>query len=144
MDSRADYFDLIRQLIRGDHEAYVRRCEQLDDKGWEGLGLVVGATFFRAVRKRFNKTYVAADVIRFVAEFRAEIGALGFDVDPKAAENLVRAALTDETEIVDDLEPSVVVEAEMLMLWKLLQHLTDAELTVEFEEANALAERWSR
>jgi hypothetical protein len=87
---------------------------------------------------------VAGDVIRFVGDFRAEITDSGFDVNPREAELLIRAVLTGETEVIDDLEPSVIVEAELLMLWKLLGNLSDAELTLFFEEADALAQRWSR
>jgi hypothetical protein len=144
MTSRAHSIDLVRHLVRGDHHAYRRGCAELDEKGWQGFGLVVGAAFYSAVRRWFNGSYVAADVIRFVADFRAEIAGSGFDVEPQTAESLVRAALTGETELVDDMDPPVIVETELLMLWKLLGHLSDTELTLFFQEADALAEKWSR
>jgi hypothetical protein len=141
---RADYFDLIRQLVRGDHRAYALVCSELDDTGWEGLGVVVGAVFFEAVRNCFNGGYSPADVIRFVAEFRAEIAESGFDVDPRPAEMLIRAVLTGETEMVSDLTPPVIVETEMLLLWKLLSGLSDPELTLSFEQSDALVTQWSQ
>ena len=143
-NNRADYYDLVRQLVEGDHEAYARRCSELDQKGWEGLGLVVGAAFYQAVEQRFGDSLDPSEVIRFVADFRADITDTGFEVDPRIAENLIRAAITGDTEQVRDLDPSVVVEAEMLMLWKFLGHLSGAELTLFFEEADSLVVEWSK
>lgn len=144
MTNRDDYFDLIRQLVRGDHKGYAERCEQLDEKGWEGFGLVAGAAFYKATTRRFDGSYNATDVIRFVADFRADVADTGFDVDPLVAERLIQAALTDDAKLIEDLSPGVIVEAEMLMLWKLLGPLSESELTLFFAEADALADRWSR
>jgi hypothetical protein len=138
----AEYFDLIRQLARGDHEAYQRRCEELDEKGWEGLGYVVGATFFQAVREELRSADMS-EVIHFVADARSEILGTGFDIDPKAGEALVRAALSGETHLTDTLEPAQVVETELLLLWKLLNTRTDSELEELFTKSEMLATRWA-
>jgi hypothetical protein len=52
---------------------HAQHCAALDGTGWEGLGLVVGATFFKTVRNWFSRGSIACDVIRFLADFRVEI-----------------------------------------------------------------------
>lgn len=144
MTVRSDYFDLIRQLVRGDHVAYKQRSDDLDAKGWDGLGLAVGAAFFQAVQRRFPAGTTQGDVIQFVAQARADMDGTGYDVEPTMGEALIRAAITGNTDAIDSYSPRVVVEAEMLLLWKLLSPLSDAELDVFFAEADRLAEEWSR
>ena len=143
MADRSSSIDLIRSLVRADAEAYRRHLDQLDDTGWAEFGMSVGAAFYLATRQHFGSAYDAADVIRLVADFRIDVAGVGFDVEPLVAERLIQAALTDDTKLVEDLAPGVIVETEMLMLWKLLGPLSDNELTLFFAEANALADRWS-
>ncbi len=143
-----DYLDLIQQLVTGDHEAYRRRCASLDRTGWEGLGLVVGAAFYRAVHGRFAgtraRTDPAVDIIRFVADARAHLAGTGFDVDPAVGESLVRAALVGTGEPIEDLEPPVVVQTELLLLARMLAPMTPAELRDFLHESGSLAEQWGR
>jgi hypothetical protein len=137
-----EYFDLIRQLVRGDHEAYRRQCERLDDKGWEGFGYVVGATFYLAVREELRAAD-ATSVIRFVADARSDIVGTGFDIDPHAGEALILSALTGDTTRTDGLDPSQVIETEMLLLWKFLHQRTESDLQQLFERSDVLAVKWA-
>jgi hypothetical protein len=57
---------------------------------------------------------------------------------------LIRAVLIGDSERVDSVLPPVIVETEMLMLWRLLGRLSDSELALFLEESDALAERWSQ
>jgi hypothetical protein len=144
MTDRSDYFDLIRQLVRGDHVAYKQRSQDLDEKGWDGLGLAVGAAFYQAVQRRFRPGSTQGEVIRFVAEARTDIEGTGYDIDPRTGEALIRAAITGETEVIESFDPRVVVETEMLLLWKLLGPVPDEELDAFFDDADRLAEEWSQ
>ncbi len=145
------HLDLIRQLVTGDHEAYRRRVAQLDRFGWEGLGLVVGAAFYRAVHGRFGPGRGGADaamdtgaeIIRFVADARTHLSGVGFDVDPSAAESLIRAALVGTGQPIEGLDAATVVQTELLLLWRLLVPLAPAELDRFLADSGALAERWA-
>lgn len=144
MTDRRDYFDLIRHLAKGDGAAYRRRAADLDDKGWDGLGVAVGAAFYQAVQHRFEGGTTRSEIIQFVADTRGEIAATGFDVEPMTAEALIRASVTGETEEIEQYQPRVVVEMEMILLGKLLGSLTDSELDAFFVSAEELAEEWDR
>jgi hypothetical protein len=144
MTDRRDYFDLVRQLVKGDGDGYRQRAHDLDDKGWDGLGEAVGAAFYQAVQRRFEGGTTRSEIIHFVADTRGDIENTRFDPDAKTAEALVRAAITGETEEIESIEPRVVVETEMILLWKLLGSLSDSELDAFFASADELAEEWSR
>ncbi|MEO3742543.1 hypothetical protein [Plantactinospora sp. B5E13] len=143
MTDRRTYLELIRELVKGDPEAYRQRCEQLDEQGWDELGLVVGAAFFLAARQRQVTFPDAAGVIRFVADARAEMAGTGFDLDPTVAEKLIAATTTGNTNELDEVDPNIIIESEMLLLWKLLRPLSDDEMSPFLVEVDSLAERWA-
>lgn len=143
MNDQSVYLDLIRLMARGDTETYRQRCRQLDAAGWDGFALVVGAAFFQAVDRRFDASMPTAQVIRFVAETRADISETGFDLDPKAAETVIQAALTGETDALDALDANLVVESEMLLLWNLLRDLPEDQLEGFLGDAGSLARDWA-
>ncbi|MFY1689477.1 hypothetical protein [Plantactinospora sp. WMMB782] len=137
------YLELIRELVRGDAEAYRERCAQLDETGWADLGLVVGAAFFLAVRLRPRAFPDRVEIIWYVADARAEMADTSFDVDPRTAERLIGAATISNPDDLDGLDPDAVIEAEMLLLWKLLRPLSDDELAGFLAEVDVLATRWA-
>jgi hypothetical protein len=114
----------------------------LDEKGWDGLGLAVGAAFYRGVQRRFRVGSTKAEVISFVAEARTDVVGTGYDIDPTTGEALIRSAITGETEAIESFNARAVVETEMLLLWKLLGPLSDEELADFFGDADRLAEGW--
>jgi hypothetical protein len=144
VSDRSGYLDLIRELVKGDPEAYRARCEQLDEAGWDQLGLVVGAAFFLAARQQFGTSMDPSTAIRFVADTRAEIASTGFDLDPNVAERLLIATTTGDTTSLESLDSGLIVQSEMLLLWKLLQRLSDAEMSQFLIEVDSLADQWSR
>ncbi|WP_326561170.1 hypothetical protein [Micromonospora sp. NBC_01796] len=144
MTDRSSYLDLIRELVKGDPEAYRQRCEQLDEEGWDELGLVVGAAFFLAVRQHFGPATTTSAVITLVAETRAAMAGTGFDLNPTVAEQLLTSATTGDIEALEAVEPNLIIESEMLLLWQLLRARTDSELAGFLAEVEVLAEQWSR
>jgi hypothetical protein len=140
---RSQHLDLIRLMAKGDADGYRQRCAELDAAGWDGFGEVVGAAFFLATERAFPADVSPAEVIRFVAETRAEIHDTGFDLDPKAAETLILAAKTGQVEELEKLDQQTIIENEMLLLWKFLSNLDDATLTNFLTEVDALAEQWA-
>ncbi|MFY1668632.1 hypothetical protein ACN27G_01535 [Plantactinospora sp. WMMB334] len=143
MADRDTHLDLIRELVKGNADAYRQHCEQLDEKGWDELGLVVGAAFFLAARQRQLAFSSTADIIRFVADTRADMAGTGFDLDPAVAEKLITATTTGDTSELDHLDPGLIVQSEMLLLWKLLRALSDDDMSQFLAEVDALAERWA-
>jgi hypothetical protein len=143
MTDRDDYYELIRLLARGDYEGYRQRCDRLDEKGWDALGVVVGATFFRAVERRFGPEPQPSAVIGLVADTRADLTGTGFDISPNDAETLVTAVLTGKTDKADLIDANQVVEIEMFLVRTMLKSATDTEIAEIFSEAEALATRWS-
>jgi hypothetical protein len=133
------YFAVLRELIRGDRATYRRHCAALNACGWDGVDAMIAATFHLVVERSFT-TAPRSAVRRFIRQVRAEGAAVGVHVDAGVAAELVAAVLTDKRELMDGLDPRVVVEAELLMVWKLLQPLSDAELAALFEQARAAAQ----
>ncbi|MFI6758763.1 hypothetical protein ACIBF5_06410 [Micromonospora sp. NPDC050417] len=143
MSDRSNYLDLIRELIKGDPEAYHQRCEQLDEEGWDELGLVVGAAFFLATRRKFATSTTTTSVIQLVADARTQMTGTGFGLDPVVAEQLLTSAVTGDTSALESVEPNLIIESEMLLLWHLLQPLGDSDLSGFLAEVDVLAEQWS-
>ena len=56
---------------------------------------LLAAAFIEAVNRRFGGRDSAADVIEYVADVRARTPMLGEQIDPSAAEGLIRGILTD-------------------------------------------------
>ncbi|WP_203857812.1 hypothetical protein [Plantactinospora mayteni] len=137
------YLELIRELVRGDPAAYRQRCTQLDETGWADLGLVIGAAYFLAVRLRGGRFPDQVEIIWYVAGARAELVGTGFDVDPRVAERLIGAATISNPDDLGDIDPKLVVESEMLLLWRLLRPLPDDEMSRFLAEVDLLATRWA-
>ncbi|MFY1690172.1 hypothetical protein [Plantactinospora sp. WMMB782] len=144
MTERRAHLELIRLISKGDGDSYRRHCAHLDAEGWEGFGEVVGAAFFLAADRAFGTNVSTAEVIRFVADARAEIQDTGFDLDPRAAETLILAAKTGKPDALEKLDQQTIIENEMLLLWKFLEDLDDTGLDSFLNEVEALVEQWSR
>src|SRR5215467_771184 len=59
----------------------------------EGIGELLYAAFLIAARRKFSPTWTLADVVRFVADIRAQSSDEPDIIDPAAAEHQLRAAL---------------------------------------------------
>src|SRR5262249_52359867 len=98
---------------------------------------LVHAAFITAVRRKFSPTWNVADIIRFVAAARAERGEGADDIDPRAAEHLIRRALGDR--VADGLDQGTKGGGQIL----LLVTLVEAEQLGDFlVEARVLADQW--
>lgn len=86
----------LRDLLLGRVRDHDRRLCRYDDETWEQHRRLLTAAFHLAVGRRFRPGQDAAPVIRFVASVRERYGPTGYQVDPVAAERLLRAALGEE------------------------------------------------
>jgi hypothetical protein len=130
----ADDLDQHRQL-------YARLDRQAAHSGYAAL---LAAAFFEAVNRRFAQDGTTADVIEFVADVRGRSQALAEAIDPRAAERLIRAALTDED--IDDLDDRAKGSLYVVLLAGLIgdEQLSDDGLDEFLAEARKLADEWLR
>src|SRR3954452_18998882 len=90
---------LVRELLAGDLRAYPERTAALDEPGWNAFSEIVGAAFYSAVGRRFAGEQDNADIAGFVASAAGPYDGSPIQVDPAAAEALVRSVLGDETTV---------------------------------------------
>lgn len=132
----------LRAQMLGDHEQYEQGFRQLatpaDHAGYAAL---VAATFIIATERHFDGPVTRADLIRYVADVRARVPSASENIEPKAAEQLLYEALTDDPFSGD---PEVNGTNQIILLAALL---SDAQLTVDqldalLAEARAIADEW--
>ncbi|WP_326561268.1 hypothetical protein [Micromonospora sp. NBC_01796] len=127
MKIKPEMVDYIRTMVKGDHEANDRIEAELDAEGWDNFSTLLGAVFYYAVHRRLNAKATAGEIILFVAEMRAAAPS-GSQIDPTAAEELVRAALDPSIDI--SLEPQMVGRTQGLAILHILSSpdVTNQEL----------------
>jgi hypothetical protein len=138
-----DQVAVIRAYLKGDLDLYHQLYVKLDrSTGHAAYTALVTAAFVEAVDRRFGKTGTASDVIDFVADVRSRSDQVGEQIDPRGAERVIRAALTDEN--VDDIDGKTLVRLYVVLLAALVsdEQLDDAGLDDFLAEARKLADRW--
>ncbi|TDC01464.1 hypothetical protein E1091_02825 [Micromonospora fluostatini] len=133
--------DYIRTMVKGDHAANDQVEARLDQLGWEGFPTLLGAVFYYAVNRRFDDRTAPGEIIRFVADMRATVPPGVPEIDPAAAEALIRAALDPDVET--DVEPQMGGRIQGLAIIRILGggDVSDAELDALLVDAAALASR---
>ncbi|MGX7670752.1 hypothetical protein [Plantactinospora sp. DSM 117369] len=137
---RSDVVEFARTLIKGDFEANDEYERKLDAEGWDGWPAFLSALFFLAIERRFQGTYDEAEVIRFVADLRAETVDGTAPIDPADAESLIRAVFDESVQL--DMEPEAMGRVQTLVAYTILakEDLTDEALDDVLAEAKQLAE----
>lgn len=109
----------------------------------EGYGELVYAAFALTVRRRFSPSWTIPDVVRVVATIRARLLETEVDVDPRAAETLIRRVLGDS--VAGDFDDEAKSRAQIFVLAELVddEELDDAALDAFLVEARALADQLS-
>jgi hypothetical protein len=117
-----------------------RQLVQTDDL--DGYGELVYAAFVTAARRKFSPTWTVADIIRFVANARAQRGGDADDINPRAAENLIRRALDDH--VADEVDQETKARTQILLLAALVedQQLSDADLDEFLGTVHMLTSQW--
>lgn len=110
-----DQLAMLRAMAEGDFEWHKRLADLLHASGGlDDYGEVIAAAFFLAVRRQFPQRYCAEDVIRLVADTRAQFDLTGDLLDPRAAELVVRCAL-GERGLLDGIGDSTVVQTQVVV-----------------------------
>lgn len=126
-------------LTRADEfERLVAPLEQAEDLGFP---LLLAAAFHEAVGKKFSSTWRVSDVIRYVAAVRARAVDEDYQIDPLAAERLIRWALGDRSARVDELDDAAK-SSQVILLVDLISEaeLDDAGLDEFLTRARERAE----
>jgi hypothetical protein len=131
----------IRTLVRGDREANDQLEAKLDASGWNGFPRFLAALFFLAVDRRFGETGSHADVIKFVAELRADLTNGGPDLNAEAAETLIESIL--DPSIDYNIDQNMIGKIQAATVYKVLteEDLPDSRLDAFLAEAVELANR---
>ena len=105
------------------------------------VALVVAA-FFDAVNRRFTKDDGVADVISFVADVRSRSGRLAESIDPQAAEQLIRSALTEDDFPVLDTDTRGRLLIVLLVALVSDEQFNGDELDAFLEAGREIADGW--
>jgi hypothetical protein len=139
-----DQTSTLRALLAGDFEEHKRLRERLDRDGARaGYLALLEAACFEAIDRRFAQQGSAtADVIEFVGSARARSDEIEDQLDPHAAERLIRAVLGDGS--IDEMDDKTRFGTEIVLLGVLIadEHLDNAGLNDFLAEARKLANEW--
>ncbi|MEV4630431.1 hypothetical protein AB0J90_29625 [Micromonospora sp. NPDC049523] len=127
MKIKPEMVEYIRTMVKGDHEANDRIEAELDAQGWDNFPTLLGAVFYFSVNRRLSPKATAGEIMLFVAEMRAAAPS-GSQIDPTAAEKLVRAALDPSIDI--SVEPQMVGRIQGMTILHILSNpeVTDQDL----------------
>jgi hypothetical protein len=131
----------IRALLHGNIQGYLQMIDDLERANrLDGYEALLGAAALEAFDRRFGRNYTTADIVTYVADARTRFSETGADFDPRAAEQLIHAALGDAS--IDGLTDQTIAQLQVLLLGDLItaKRLDDAELDEFVGEARALAE----
>lgn len=132
----------LRAQLTGQIDEHRRLLAQLDDSAVNnGYRRLVTAAFCIAADRRFPPGATASDVIQFVGDARSRTDRMR-EIDPRTAERIIRAAISDEN--TDDIDPRTSWEIQILLLAAMTADARyDAAGLEEFlGEARKLADQW--
>jgi hypothetical protein len=139
----SDQVATLRSYLSGDFSDYQQRRNQIDQApNRAGYMALVSAAFCEAVERRFARQDPPERVIEFVADVRGQFDRDGNQIDPRAAERMIRAVYTDEP--IDDLDSATKGRTQIVLLAALInsEQLDDAGLDAFLADAGKLADQW--
>jgi|GEM_PF-1638374 len=121
----------VRTILIQDWESYDSFVRQFEEQGKGTPVAIIGYAFFVAVQRRFRQSLDPGEVMRFVADARANL-AEGHQLPAKEAEALIFAMLgmdiAGAEETVDKLDIGEMAEIQAQLLFRLIE---DAQLSEE-------------
>ena len=143
MPVTSDQLATLRSYLSGDFSDYEQRRSRIDQSpNRVGYRALVSAAFCEAVERRFAAQDPPERVIEFVADVRAQFDRDGNQIDPRAAERMIRAVYTDER--IDDLDSATKGRTQIILLAALInsEQLDSAGLDAFLADAAKLADQW--
>jgi hypothetical protein len=138
---KPEFVDYVRTMVRGDHATNDRIEATLDEQGWDGFPRFMSALFFLAVDRRFGAGTRPAEIIKFVADLRADVSDGGPEIDAAAAEALIGSAIDPAVDY--QIPQQMIGTIQAAAVFKVLTEdaATDDELDAFLVEAVRLASR---
>jgi len=133
----------LRAYLAGDFDGYKQLHGELDPVAARtGYSALISAAFCEAVERRFGTISPPTDVIKFVGDVRARSDRLGEEIDPRAAERMIRAVYTDEE--IRDIDPGLRLATQVVILAALIadEQLDAIGLDEFLAGARELADLW--
>jgi hypothetical protein len=132
----------LRAQLAGDLEEHRRLLAQFDEKS-DGRPYVMltNAAFIEAVDRNFTSGTTTDDIIQFVVNVRSRSEKVRASLDPRVAERVLLAAVTDAD--ISDLDPREVRRSQTILLNALIvdEGLDGARLDEFIATARGLADR---
>ena len=132
----------LRAQLAGDLEEHKRLLAQFDENAdGRPYATLTNAAFVEAVDRKFSSDTTADDVIEFVGDVRSRSERVRVSLDPRLAERVLLAAVTDED--ISDLDPREVRRSQRILLNALIvdEDLDGARLDEFMATARGLADR---
>jgi hypothetical protein len=136
------YMVMLRAHLDGNTRvAQVARDDLPEGEGREALAVLLQAAFAIAAHRQFSPRWSRADVIRFVADTRAQLLERPELLDPVAGEEQIRYALGDDVTITADTGSTTM--AQLILLNALIRSLELCPAAIDdlLDEARMQAER---
>lgn len=130
---------MLRALIRADLDAFEVLGRQLQSEKWPDAPAFGTATFYVAANRRFAHNQPVGDIIDYVGQLRSTLPA-NDDLDPRAAEHLIRLAVRDEDLSIDEFPAGQQVHAQQMVIYDIMsqENLSDDELDAFFAEVRQI------
>ncbi len=139
----ADPYDTLGALLRHDLGRYEEALPTVDARQF---AVAMTAAFTLAADRRFGHGQGATDIAEFVAATRTEFPEAADQIDPDAAQRILRTVALGEDGDLSDIDEKVLGRVESLLLPPLLEGTPDwdeAKLTEFLAEARTLATQWT-
>lgn len=137
-----DSLGAMRAYLAGDMDEFGRISDALDPAESRALGYLIPAAFFTAANRRFSDTDNRMEIIDFVGRLRGRSDRVAEALDPRVAERLLVAAVSDAE--IDDIDGETQTSHLGPLLVGLIAEaeLGDTELDEFLVESRELAESW--
>jgi hypothetical protein len=139
-----DFIKVVRSLLLDEFKDFDKRITKLRAMhDHDGYSEFLRASFLLAARRRFGPETPIVTIIRFVANVRVIYDVTGTEIDPRAAERLIRTA-TGEDDPLEDLPMQTLQHLQIILIHKLIddEALYDDEVEDFLHQAQTLAVRW--
>jgi hypothetical protein len=135
----------LRAFLMRDPAAAVQLTTQLGDDGIGGYLYLAEAALSVVAGWRFSPRFTSADLVRYVASVRVSRMAdgAGYDLDPAAAENVLRYFLGSADVSLPDPEVRLRTVVALLDTLATSQLSSEPEVDALLTEAWELADQWT-
>lgn len=140
----SDSVDALGAFLRHDFATYEQLTASADPKA---IGVMFSAAAFVAVDEYFSGEPApgVSDVLKFVADVRAQFDSTGDDLDPLTAERFIRAIVFENEGLIDGLDGGAIGRVQPAIIATITYGWEEARINQFLSEVRAdLAERGER